>query len=77
MKDFRVNDSHYCTNDEIYQQELKESLQVNGSQYIKQQGEEEVRCRICYDDTECEENPLILPCKCKGSCGLIHFNCLK
>jgi len=36
-----------------------------------------VRCRFCYDDEECEENPLILPCKCKGSVGLVHFNCLK
>lgn len=30
-------------------------------------------CRICYDD----EGILISPCKCKGSMGLIHRECLE
>ena len=26
---------------------------------------------------ETEDNPLIVACQCKGSVGLIHFQCLK
>ena len=34
-------------------------------------------CRVCYGDDSTDENPLICPCKCKGSMKYIHFNCLK
>ena len=33
-------------------------------------------CRICLCEAE-TDNPLICPCKCAGSMGLIHKNCLK
>ena len=35
-------------------------------------------CRICYleEDNE-EENPIVQPCHCSGSCKYIHLNCLK
>ena len=33
-------------------------------------------CRICYDSTSNIKNPLINPCKCKGSMKYIHYNCL-
>jgi len=37
-----------------------------------------VRCRICWGFEENKElDPLILACKCKGSVGFIHFQCLK
>lgn len=32
-------------------------------------------CRYCFDD-ETENNPLIAPCKCKGSAKYIHEDCL-
>ena len=38
--------------------------------------EEQVTCRFCWGNEE-EDNPLILACKCRGSVGLIHFECLK
>ena len=33
-------------------------------------------CRICYDDSSNMKNPLINPCKCKGTMKYIHYNCL-
>lgn len=40
------------------------------------------KCRICWGsedelDLNKEFNPLISPCKCHGSIGLIHLKCLK
>lgn len=44
----------------------------------KQEGDgEDLRCRICFDEEDCQANPLMLACKCKGATGLVHFNCLK
>ena len=38
----------------------------------------EMVCRICLgEDDEPESNPLFSPCKCAGSMGLIHLECLK
>ncbi|SCM20937.1 FHA domain protein, putative [Plasmodium chabaudi chabaudi] len=34
-------------------------------------------CRICLCEYENEDNPLISPCKCKGSMKYIHLNCLR
>jgi pSer/pThr/pTyr-binding forkhead associated (FHA) protein len=34
-------------------------------------------CRVCYGDDSTDENPLISPCKCKGSMKYIHYKCLK
>jgi hypothetical protein len=34
-------------------------------------------CRICYNNEESIENPLINPCKCSGSMEYIHYKCLK
>ena len=34
-------------------------------------------CRICLDQEIEEENPIVQPCKCSGSCKYIHLNCLK
>ena len=34
-------------------------------------------CRICYRDDSDEKDPLISPCKCKGSMKYIHYKCLK
>ena len=33
-------------------------------------------CRICYDGISTIKNPLINPCKCKGTMKYIHYNCL-
>lgn len=39
--------------------------------------EGDVNCRFCWCPEDSDQNPLILACKCRGSVGLIHFECLK
>ena len=34
-------------------------------------------CRICYQEEDNENNPLIQPCLCSGSMKFIHLKCLK
>ncbi|SBS81905.1 FHA domain protein, putative [Plasmodium ovale] len=34
-------------------------------------------CRICLCEYENDNNPLISPCKCKGSMKYVHLNCLR
>lgn len=35
-------------------------------------------CRICLgEEDDALNNPLFSPCKCAGSMGLIHLECLK
>ena len=34
-------------------------------------------CRFCLDDTDAKENPLIQPCKCKGSARYVHTDCMR
>jgi len=34
-------------------------------------------CRVFYGDDSTDKNPLISPCKCKGSMKYIHYKCLK
>lgn len=76
---FRVKDFHCeqmnLSQKELYQQELKEAMTVKTANDFKDT-EQEVTCRFCWGAEE-EDNPLILACKCRGSVGLIHFNCLK
>lgn len=51
---------------------------VQGLKDIHDESPEHIQCRICWGNEEDEvNNPLILACKCKGSVGLIHFQCLK
>lgn len=45
-------------------------LQVGGE---RQEGE----CKYCMmEEGEGEHEFLCSPCKCSGSCGLVHFSCL-
>jgi len=37
----------------------------------------DINCRFCWCNENSEEKPLILACQCKGSVGLIHYECLK
>jgi hypothetical protein len=39
--------------------------------------EEVPRCRFCWSCNADPTNPLFSSCKCSGSVGYIHFNCLK
>ena len=48
---------------------------MNDSGVLGSIGEQGV-CRICLSEEE-EDNPLICPCKCAGSMGQIHVECLR
>lgn len=41
------------------------------------EGEQKSACRICLNEVESVEDPLISPCKCAGTMRFIHLNCLK
>ena len=34
-------------------------------------------CKVCYNEEENSDNPLVQPCQCSGSLKYIHLNCLK
>ena len=33
-------------------------------------------CRICYENHNLSKNPLLYPCKCKGTIKWVHHECL-
>jgi hypothetical protein len=79
IKDFQCEKMGQ-TPEELYLQELKEAKPVitleenSGSDNVNNaQGS----CRFCWGSDSTLENPCIVPCKCSGSVGFIHFNCLK
>jgi len=76
VKDFRC-DQQQMSEKELYEQELREAMEVRGQKDIDD-AEENIQCRICWStEDDSHNNPLILACKCKGTLGLIHFQCLK
>ena len=38
---------------------------------------EKIYCRLCYQEDSTVLDPLLCPCKCKGSMKYIHYSCLK
>lgn len=58
--------------DELQIQELKEAREVR----VSEETEEEKHCRFCWGDESSVDDPLITPCKCAGSVGLLHYSCL-
>lgn len=58
---------------------LKETYQADDPHIVNTFDSEDEgnQCRICLMEENTEENPLIKPCKCSGSMGLIHIECLQ
>ena len=51
---------------------------LGANQKIKNLNPDEQLCRICLgEEDDSMLNPLLSPCKCTGSMGLIHVECLK
>jgi len=36
-----------------------------------------MECRICFEDDNSEENPLLSPCRCSGTSKYVHLNCIQ
>lgn len=62
-------------NDELFEEfeEIEEAIME------AEQNEEEVenKCRFCWMTHATRENPLLKCCRCAGSVGCIHLECLK
>lgn len=77
VTDFRCENNSISA-EELYNQELREAKEVKTVADLPAEDEtEEKYCKICWSSESTNDNPLILPCACKGSCGLVHFNCVK
>jgi hypothetical protein len=44
---------------------------VDSSQVVKG------TCKICLCEENSPKDPLITPCNCKGSCAVVHVECLR
>jgi hypothetical protein len=62
------------TPEELHDQDIKEARSVIT---IHEKNMEGNQCRFCWGTESTEENPCIVPCKCSGSVGFIHYECLK
>lgn len=59
-------------------EEVESLIESKNEGEIPHSNEEEIpKCRFCWDYNASPENPLFSSCKCSGSVGYIHFNCLK
>lgn len=66
---------HYETNNnflEFKNQNTAEESQNNINRVSSQK-----ICRICLNESEDAQNPLLSPCLCSGSLKFIHFKCLQ
>lgn len=59
----------------------KNKFSMNGNvfkykSFEPKEGEEKNACKICLEEAETEDDFLFNPCKCTGSCGAVHLNCL-
>ena len=77
-------------NSEIFHNEMMQFFErgsghgdtINGglgiNHKLKNLNPDEQLCRICLgEEDDTVTNPLLSPCKCTGSMGLIHVECLK
>ena len=56
----------------------KEKQSDDGSKKVKDVAQsEQAVCRICLGDENTDDDPLITPCKCQGTMGHIHIECLR
>ena len=76
--------SEVCTNDQVRTaKNSKTSISANKpvmkyvpEEHSSQASREKKVCKICLEDSEEKDNFLFNPCKCSGSCGTVHLECL-
>ena len=61
----------------IFKLDIDKYSNNNSEKKIKKIKKNINTCRICYNNEESIENPLINPCKCSGSMEYIHYKCLR
>ena len=60
---------------------FKQKTYLNGNVFKykkleRVEGEEKNVCKICLEDVDDETDFMFNPCRCAGSCGTVHLNCL-
>ena len=63
--------------EDLEEYEEVESILDSDKSVVPVDSEEVPRCRFCWDTKATPENPLFSTCKCSGSVGYIHFECLR
>jgi E3 ubiquitin-protein ligase DOA10 len=58
-------------------QKNQEKIPKNEQKLEQSESNKGLACRICLDSDFDEENPLVSPCKCTGTMGVIHVGCLQ
>lgn len=74
VKDYRIEDA-ILEEDKIDSQEEEGMIDIKTCDDNPQ--DESEACRICFMNTNTQDNPLLSACKCTGSMKFMHFNCLK
>ena len=54
-----------CPNFQWYKEAQEHSMSTEGE------------CRICLSSEQTSKNCILNPCFCKGTCGLVHIDCLR
>jgi hypothetical protein len=74
---FKVKE--FRTRTEFYNSDLDERGEFSEIRVVKPVPDDEKShmCKICWSDTETEDNPKVNACKCDGSVKYVHFLCLK
>ena len=61
---------------DINEEEFEEFQEVPGVFENNAETDPECKCRFCWESIATPENPLLGTCKCTGTVGKIHYNCL-
>lgn len=74
---FRVKE--YRTHSEVFSVDNEERGEFSEIRTVLPVPPEEANfmCKICWMETETEDNPKVNACSCKGSIKYVHFQCLK
>ena len=47
------------------------------SEKLSVNSDDKKQCRICFEEENEKDNPLLSPCKCSGSMEFVHYKCLQ
>jgi hypothetical protein len=73
--EFFVSEIRFSGNSSAVQS--KNKFTASNRAAFKYLPEQHSACKICLEDVESESNFLLNPCKCAGSCGTVHIECLQ
>jgi hypothetical protein len=62
-------------NDELWEEYVEIPQAIMQAEHTDD--ESQMKCRFCWMASASEENPLLQCCKCAGTVGCIHLECLK